>query len=541
MSITANATNIESLGCFFAPISTDVVDGLVGEYKTKLAKIGEVAAFIADELNGGVINYFIEGNRDENHAGLSLKKSAKHLFDPAGATSALDSAYWSRAMQLTDVLNYMPQKRRDEWHEQIRNKTCPSFEEEVVRSTLMYLLNMRTQFLAERVDGIFKGLSGEHVTNQPQGFGKRMIVGYVLNEWHSENYSKCGLINDLRCVIAKFMDRDEPNYSASASLIKTLKGRWGEWVSVDGGALKIRLYKKGTAHIEVHPDMAWRLNSVLAFLYPMAIPANFRTKPTRKPKEVALMQKPLSFAVLDVLSRVKDAEKTIKQDSLRNPLRYIKIPNAKQLAYGDKDKYVTAEVIRVLELIGGVKQPEGYYQFDYNPSEVIDAIIASGCVPDHKSHQYYPTPENLAELAVSLAAIKEGDLVLEPSAGQGGIADKIVAGLVECVEVSALHCKILEEKGHKVNQSDFLKWDNKTLFDAVVMNPPFSEGRWQAHLEAAAKKLKVGGTLVAILPESAKNKALNGFDCEYHGTYDNEFANTSVNVVILKATKQFYA
>lgn len=444
-------SGIETLGCFFAPISTDVVDGLVGEYKTKLAKISEVSQFIANELNGGVIHYFIDGNQDANRGGMSLKKSAKHLFDPTGATAALDSAYWSKAMHLTDVLNYMPQKRRDEWHESIREMTCPAFEEDVVRSTLMYLLNMRTQFLAERVDGIFRGLSGEHVTNQPQGFGKRMIVGYVLNEWHSENYSKCGLINDLRCVIAKFMDRDEPNYSASASLIKTLKGRWGEWVSVDGGSLKIRLYKKGTAHIEVHPDMAWRLNSVLAHLYPMAIPASFRTKPQRKSKSVELMQRPLPFAVIHILAGLEQGYRFEKTDSWRNPMKKILIP--KSIKLGEfKDKHLASEVINVIESIGGVCTEKYLYEFEYDPREVLNDIVASGCIPDFKSHQYYPTPDNLAELAVALAEIEENDNVLEPSAGQGGIADKIGAGRVDCVKFPRCTARFSKKKATRFSR-----------------------------------------------------------------------------------------
>ncbi len=214
---------------FFAPVSSDLIDGLIGQYQSVKNRINEVSGFVAQEMNSGVIEYFLDGNCDDSHGRrMSLKRSAKSLFDPLGAVAALNSSYWSKAMHLTDVLNYMPQKRRDEWNESIRKQTCPEFEEGTVRDTLMSLLNMRSQFLAERVDGIFRGLSGEHVTNSPSGFGKRMILARVLSEWHTENYSMCGLINDLRCVIAKFMGRDEPGYNASSSLVRTLKGRWGE-------------------------------------------------------------------------------------------------------------------------------------------------------------------------------------------------------------------------------------------------------------------------------------------------------------------------
>jgi len=190
----------------------------------------------------------------------------------------------------------------------------------------------------------------------------------------------------------------------------------------------------------------------------------------------------------------------------------------------------------VLESIGGVKQKAGHYLFDYDPKRIVNEIIASGCVPDHKSHQFYPTPQELAELAVSYADIEDGMVVLEPSAGQGGIADYLPAGSM-LVEVSALHCEILKEKGHSnVVQGDFL---NISLgkFDRIVMNPPFSSGRWQAHTEKAAGHLADDGVLVAIVPASAWQKyAINGFDVDFMSKHDGAFDGTGVSVCIMRIT-----
>lgn len=89
----------------------------------------------------------------------------------------------AKALNMTDVYEYMPNNRRTEWNEQIREMKTPDFEEETVRPTIMELLNSRQQFFAERVDGIFRALSGDHVTNRPEGFGKRMILARVFNEY----------------------------------------------------------------------------------------------------------------------------------------------------------------------------------------------------------------------------------------------------------------------------------------------------------------------------------------------------------------------
>jgi hypothetical protein len=519
---------------FFAPASTDLIDGLVAQYQAMLARIQEVGAMVTGET-AGAIGYFLEGNSERGRHGVP---GVAHLFEVKGAVAALNSAYWSKAMHMTDVLNVMPQKRRDEWNNLIQEKKCPDFEYETVRSTLSDLLDKRHMFLAERVDGIFRGLSGEHVTNSPAAFGKRMIVARVLNEYGHTNFSVSGLINDLRSVVAKFMGRDDPNYRASEHLIYGLKGRWGEWVQVDGNSLKIRLYKKGTAHIEVHPNMAWRLNSVLASIYPLAIPSEFRRRPKKNPKEIELIQRPLPFAVLNALSNLKQAKRMVELGDWVSSSRYEFVANTVSGDLGS-DKHIAAEARNILESIGGVKTKEGWWQFDYDPMPVIDTIVTNGCVPDQKSHQFYPTPESVAEAAIDLAEIEDHHACLEPSAGTGGLADHMPKEKTLCIEVSGLRCGVLKAKGYDTVQEDFIAFAGKTTsrFDRIVMNPPFDQGRWMAHLEAAACLLAPTGRLVAILPASAKGKdLLPGLECVFPKTFDNEFSGTSVSVVIMVAS-----
>jgi hypothetical protein len=201
---------------FFAPASTDMLDGLLGQYQSQRRRIESVAVFIEDPDTLPAMHYFIEGNQNRDRS----TPTASQLFCLKGAVAALNSAFWSKALGLTDVLDMMPQARRTEWHTTIREQTAPDFEEETVRNTITELPNRRSKFLAERVDGIFRGLSGEHVTNAPEAFGKRMIIANALSSYGYAESSRTGLINDLRCVIAKFMGRDEPQYWASDKLAK---------------------------------------------------------------------------------------------------------------------------------------------------------------------------------------------------------------------------------------------------------------------------------------------------------------------------------
>lgn len=542
---------------FFAPASTDMIDGLLGQYNTMRAKVERVAAVMNGPDLAGALHYFAEyAGRNDRHLSAS---TVEQLFDLDGAIAHLNASYWSKAMRLTDVLDVMPQARRDEWHKQIMNPLgekrskydadwitppIPEFNDENVRSTLLSLLSQRERFFAERVDGIFRSLSKTHVTNAPEGFGRRMILANAIDGWGSTNTSTTGVINDLRCVIAKFMGRDEPKFDASSSVVRYAREqRRGEWVAVDGGAIRIRCYAVGTAHLEVHPDMAWRLNCVLAQLYPAAIPSQFRERPKKRLKQFQMIGRPLPFAVLSRLAQLAEARDPVSTPGYHDA-RWVLVPGCYDLrgGYGANEQ-VTAEAARVLQALGGTPVNAARWAFDYSPLPAIQEIVASGCIPDQKAHQFYPTPEKLARIAVDMAEIGDGHQVLEPSAGMGGLADLLPKDRTTCVEISGLHCKVLESKGHRVVWSDFLPWADGRVaegrrFDRIVMNPPFSDGRWHAHTEQAAAMLGEGGRLVAILPASAKASGiLPGFDCRWHGPYENEFAGTSVSVVILQADK----
>lgn len=569
----------EVVGEFFAPAATDMVAGLVAQYRGDLQRIDQVAEFAASEVCASVLHYFLDGNETEQRGRISMSAAADQLFRRAGAVASLNATYWSKALSLTDVYDAMPQARRNQWNEQIRNPEgvkkdrlevrrdndarpelfnthgeylnpadayllgpLPDFEEQTVRATLLDLLNSRAKFLAERVDGIFRVLSGEHVTNCPEGFGRRMIIARLINGYGSTDTDRVGYINDLRCVVAKFMGRDEPGWNATSSVVDIARRQHrGEWLTLDGGALRLRAYKCGTAHLEVHPDMAWRLNCVLAHLYPLAIPAQFRQRPKKKSKEFVMMGRPLPFAVINVLECMEQAVRLEKSTDWRRDYNHIKIPRSLEFQYGGKGVSAAhQEAIKVLDYIGGVMVPNDRggvrFEFEYEPREVLNEIIASGCLPDQKAHQYYPTPANVAAAAIEAAQIGADHRCLEPSAGTGALADLMPNDRTTCVEISPLHCKVLTAKGHQVIEADFLTRSSSPKFDRIVMNPPFSEGRWQAHLEHAASMVAYNGRLVAILPASAKGQdVLPGWSCEWSRTYDNEFAGTNVSVVILVA------
>lgn len=532
---------------FFAPASSDLVDNLLGCHAQERQKIESLSAILSDNDAHLAVDHFLNGNRsDERYRSFS---TIGELFAREGALAHLNATYWQKALLLTDVLDVMPAKRREEWNESIREMKTPEFEEETVRATLQEMLNSRAKFFSERVDGIFRALSGEHVTNRPEGFGKRMILSGVYDQWGMCNYEKVNYVLDLRQVIAKFMGRPEPSYELTNKALKAARDYPGEWISLDGGEMRIRAYLKGTAHFEVHPDIAWRLNCILAHLYPMAIPPEHRAKPKKKIKDFVLMQSVLPVAVLqDLCSLEIDQYRAIQRHKWEEPIEpKTRNPfNRIFRGYGStEDRHVRKESERILASIGGVKLYSGnrsWWEFEYDPTRVLAEIIASGCVPDDKSHQFYPTPSELAEYCVELAGIEPHHSCLEPSAGHGGIAEFMPAEQTVCVEISPLKCQVLDSKGLRVYEADFLKWSaSGGCFDRIVMNPPFSDGRAQLHLQAAATLTKTGSRIVAILPASMRGKDVlpDDWSCTWSEPRSGEFSGTSVSVVILTAERQW--
>ena len=203
---------------FFAPVDASLLGSLFTTYRLTRSNIERMGQFMASDDCRIAMRYFLDACKDDQgRCGLQVDK----LLRTDAAVSALNAEYWDRALKLTDVLECMPQVRRDEWYKAIRDMETPDFTEETVVNTMQDLLNSREKFLAERVDGIFRALSGEHVTNAPSGFGKRMIM-YVCGNFGMINHTNSGHITDLRKIIARFMGRDEPTgYGITDSVIRT--------------------------------------------------------------------------------------------------------------------------------------------------------------------------------------------------------------------------------------------------------------------------------------------------------------------------------
>jgi protein-L-isoaspartate O-methyltransferase len=125
-----------------------------------------------------------------------------------------------------------------------------------------------------------------------------------------------------------------------------------------------------------------------------------------------------------------------------------------------------------------------------------------------KITSFFQTPPDVVARMIDHACLEPGQLVLEPSAGNGCIADAIteIEGVtLHCCEINHRLRGILQHKGYDVVSDEFMEYAANTReeYDRVVMNPPFEDEQDIQHVMVAFMLLKPRGILVAIVGEGA--------------------------------------
>lgn len=124
---------------------------------------------------------------------------------------------------------------------------------------------------------------------------------------------------------------------------------------------------------------------------------------------------------------------------------------------------------------------------------------------------YYPTPEKIIWKMWSKIDSAIVSTILEPSAGQGHIAEFIKRRggreHISCIEIDQNFQSILRGKNFKVIDSDFLAYSGSDRFDLIIANPPFSEGG--AHLMKAIDIMFSGQIVFLLNAETLKNPFSN--------------------------------
>lgn len=123
--------------------------------------------------------------------------------------------------------------------------------------------------------------------------------------------------------------------------------------------------------------------------------------------------------------------------------------------------------------------------------------------------QFYPTPEDLARRAWRKFKQHSRSRVLEPSAGEGHLADAMPGiehrgrGHIDVIEIDVSKHPLLRQKGYRVVGLDFLEFEGGQIYDSIILNPPFAEGC--QHVLKAWDCLWTGEVVAIINAETLRN------------------------------------
>jgi type I restriction-modification system DNA methylase subunit len=201
----------------------------------------------------------------------------------------------------------------------------------------------------------------------------------------------------------------------------------------------------------------------------------------------------------------------------------VKLPD------GQLDRKLYEAVNKVLLAAGGKwDRKSGTHKFTSDPREAMGLAVEKGEAVNHKTRlQAFYTPRPLAERVAVAVKLKHGYRVLEPSAGGGALVEAamhiaavdvdaydIDPGVQDRLSAIGVGQAALTGGSLAVRIQDFLAVEPTPVYDAVVMNPPFSGGQDTAHVTHAIGFLKPGGRLAAIMwPgwQTANTKAAKAF------------------------------
>jgi len=232
---------------------------------------------------------------------------------------------------------------------------------------------------------------------------------------------------------------------------------------------------------------------------------------------------------------------------------------------GQLDRKLYLAVNKVLERIGGRwnKKAKAHI-FDGDPTERLNNVIECGVLDPKVKTGYFPTPPKIVDKMIELADFDSLDRtgrILEPSAGQGHIADMIIEnisdgkwGIVDVCENLPENVHVLEEKGYVVQGEFFNHFKTcdyaNIRYDRILMNPPFERQSCIDHVTAAFGLLAPNGILVAIMSsgvtfrENKKTVEFREKILEPHCTHlehlpDGAFkeSGTMVSTILLKLKK----
>lgn len=188
---------------------------------------------------------------------------------------AIDAACWARLLDLSGLRTFMDAAARKAWDENIDKRKVPELTYENVRATFEVMHQSRGDMFERGVVAVFKSLSWDYKTNNPVMFGKRVVLGYVYENWIGNRITvRCGggadKLDDVMRVFCILDGKPEPDHRQGA--YRRLCDTNGAPTDFDG-YFTVKGFKNGNAHLTfTRSELVDRMNQIIAKHFPGALP-----------------------------------------------------------------------------------------------------------------------------------------------------------------------------------------------------------------------------------------------------------------------------
>ena len=500
----------------------NVFDKYFVEYNKKKSELIDAMSVIFDSNKIDLLWLYLEkmsnSNLNDYHNGIPSISSVKKYLTNDNILKTLDKEYWTIVIHESKILNYVSSSVKEEFSKSLKNFNMPEFNQNNVETTIRGLIKDLPSLFKQRLEDAFNVLSKEHKTNSSNMFNKRMvfkIANYNNNYIFSSDFlsRRCDAIDDICSTINQLLGYEQVEYNFTKGKAYQIanSNKFGQWIKLNEN-VAIKLFKVGTAHLEIRPEIADLLNSIIANgTIPNMSDDWYQKNKNEKQKEFHDMTEVLlSKKVIDEIS------KTLA--SLQN--------NSKVLLSKD-----TIEVLSYID--SNFEYVDGIPKFSYDVTSVLKHLFEFKTIPEYKSYQYYPTPNEIVDEIQKYVPITGN--ILEPSAGTGNLIFGLNKEKITCIELSKFHNIILKAKGFNSVEMDFLTYNTDEKYDCIVMNPPYSKNRALLHVNHAVKLLSENGYILAVLPTGKVNDIQYSY--EVIEKFNSVFDKTNIHTSLVKIFK----
>lgn len=216
------------------------------------------------------------------HLGVPDIRLERHsrYSNPVADTEALgsivkeiDSTGWQYLMSESGLRTFMDRKAREEWDAKIAGRDIPELTRENIAATFAGLNGSRGELFERGVIQVFRNLSWDYKTNQPQMFGKRIIMNGVVDQYGYASLSRANEVDDLIRCFHVLDEKPEPDHRQGFyRLLSDARGESGNTMETE--YFHLRYFKKGSGHFTFkRPELVDRMNQILAKHHPNALAA----------------------------------------------------------------------------------------------------------------------------------------------------------------------------------------------------------------------------------------------------------------------------